>query len=105
VEVKEITIQAINPDQMKPEDIFTWLEQFSFIRYGERNRIDPSKTDDPRYPSGLDESPIDWYTFLHVPSQYYDQNCVIIGEEMYEKLKAAFKEKIHLKENKKDAES
>jgi len=90
MEVKKVTIQVVNYGQMKPEDIFTWLEQFSFIRYGTRNHIDPSKSDDPRYPSERDESPVDWYTFLQVPSQYYDQNCIIIGEEIYEKLKAAY---------------
>jgi len=88
--IKEVTIQCISFGEMKPEDVFTWFELFSFHRYGVRHKIDPKKTDDPRYPSERDESPIDWYTSLDVPSQYYDRDCIIIDEEQYEKIKAAF---------------
>jgi hypothetical protein len=91
MEVKEVTIQAIDLNNLKPEDVFTWLELFSFKRYGVRHHLDPSKTDDPRYPSECDESPVDWYTHLGVPSQYYDRNCIIIDEERYEQIKAAFR--------------
>ena len=89
----EVKIQAIDFDNLKPEDVFNWLELFTFKRYGERYHVDPSKRDDPRYPAERDESPIDWYTHLAVPSRCYDKTMVIIDEEMYEKIKAAFLKK------------
>lgn len=90
MEVKEVKLIAIDFDTMKPEDVFTWLEQFGFYRYGEKIFIDPKKSDDPRYPSENDNSPIDWYTFLQVPSQYYDETMFIIRKSDFERIKMAF---------------
>lgn len=90
MEVKEVSITAINFKNLKPEDVFKWLEMFSFNRYGERHFIDPKKGDDPRYPSERDGSPPDWYTFLQVTSNCYDRDMIIIDEETYEKIKKAF---------------
>jgi len=88
--IKSVTVQTINFKKMKPEDVFKWLELFSFKRYGERNWIDPKKADDPRYPAEKDQSPPGYYTHLSVPSHYYDQTCVIISEATFLKIKEAF---------------
>ena len=87
---KEVTIQAIDFNNLKPKDVFKWLEQFGFHRYGVRYHVDPSKRDDPRYPAEQDESPIGWYTHLTVPRQYYDENVFIIRESDFERIKEAF---------------
>jgi len=88
--IKELSVTAIDFNELKPEDVFKWLELFSFKRYGVRHKLDPKKTDDPRYPSERDESPIGWYTSLDVPSQYYDRTCIIIDEEHYNRIKKTF---------------
>ena len=98
----KVSIQAIDFKQMKPEDVFKWLELFSFKRYGEKYYIDPKKRVDPRYPVEIDESPPDWYTHLAVPSHYFNRNCIIIDEEQYNRIKENF---IHLNGGQKDEAS
>ena len=90
MEVKEVTVTAINYRHLKPEDIFKWLEKFGFLRYGERYNVDPSKRDDPRYPAERDESPPGWYTHLSIPSQYYDRTMFIIDKKQFDRLKEAY---------------
>ena len=94
MEVNEISITAIKFSDIKPEDVFVWLEEFAFKRYGVRYYIDPSKRDDPRYPAERDKSSIDWYTHLAIPSQHYNRTMIIIDEELFNKIKQAFSKSI-----------
>jgi len=87
MEVKEVSITKIDFDEMLPADVFTWLEEFGFKRYGAKYHVDPSKRDDPRYPAEQDESPVGWYTHLAVPSYCYDKTMFIIDYETFEKIK------------------
>jgi len=90
--MSEITVTAVDYRNMKPEDVFEWLELFLFRRYACKYHVDPKKRDDPRYPAEQDESPIGWYTHINVPSRFYGKNVVIMDEELYEKIKHRFKE-------------
>ena len=90
MKVKEVSITKVDFDSLKAEDVFKWLEQFGFHRYGVRHHIDPSKSDDPRYPSERDESPIGWYTHLGIPSQYYNETMFIIRKSDFERIKKAY---------------
>ncbi len=96
MEVKKITIQAINPDQMKPEDVFKWIEQFSFKRRVLNRWLDPGKSE--KYVEWMEDSktPAQLFPAMVVPEFYHRKVMVLIEEEKYEKLKAAFKETIRL---------
>ena len=91
IEVKEVTIQCINFNEMKPEDVFTWLEQFSFKRRVLNKWIDHKKSEkfkdwmeDPTTEPGLSPAVI-------IPYYHHRKVIIIIEEEMYEKIKAAFR--------------
>ena len=89
--IKEVSITAIDYNQLKPEDVFKWLEQFSFKRYVEKNYIIPSKSIDPRYPEGcVGDSPEGLYTSMIVPYYLYDKTLIIISEDEYDRIKQAF---------------
>ena len=88
--MEEISIIPIDFNNLKPEDVFKWLEEFGFHRYGVRHIIDPKKSDDPRYPSEYDNSPVGWYTHLGIPQQYYDETMFIIKKSDFERIKEAF---------------
>ena len=90
MEVKEVSITTINYRHLKPEDVFKWLEQFGFLRYGCNYNVDPSKRDDPRYPAERDQSPVGWYTHLGIPGQYYNRTMFIIDKEQFDTIKQAF---------------
>lgn len=97
--ISEITIIPIDFNNLKPEDVFKWLEEFGLHRYGQRYYVDPKKRDDPRYPAEKDGSPIGWYTHLGVPQQYYDETMFIIKKSDFERIKEAFlSSKLNLQE-------
>ncbi len=91
-----ISIIKIDFNTLKPEDVFEWLEQFGFKRYGVRYYVDPSKRDDPRYPAELDESPVGFYTKLSVTDNCYDKTMFIIDVDTFKKIKNSFEK--HFKE-------
>jgi len=86
-----ISITSLDYNEIKPENIFAWLELFAFKRYGENIYTNPKEVDDPRYDVKNDNSPIDWYTYAQLPSQYYGKTVLIIDLEQYEKIKEKFK--------------
>lgn len=88
--MEEITIIPIDFNNLKPEDVFKWLEEFGFHRYGVRNYIDPSKSEDSRYPREYDNSPAGLYTSVIIPQQYYDETMFIIKKSDFERIKEAF---------------
>lgn len=90
MKVTEISIIPINFNNLKPEDVFKWLEEFGFHRYGVRHHIDPSKSDDPRYPREYVTSPAGLYTSVIIPKQYYDEDIFIIRNSEFEEIKTAF---------------
>ena len=87
-----IHITTLDYNKISEENVFEWLELFAFKRYGCKYYVNPKERDDPRYPAKTDESPIDWYTHVNIPERFYDRNVVIIDEELYEKIKAKYKE-------------
>ena len=86
----EVSITAIDFNEMKPEDVFKWIEQFSFTRHVLNHWMDYKKSEkfvewmeDPTIEPGLCPSVI-------VPYYYHRKNIVILTEEMYDKIKTAF---------------
>lgn len=90
MEVKEVTIQCINIDEMKPEDVFKWLEQFSFKRHVLNHWLDPKKSE--KFKEWMEDStlPAQLFPCVIVPEHHHRKNIVIIEESMYQKIKAAF---------------
>ena len=90
MKIKEVTIQCIDFTQMKPEDVFTWIEQFSFKRRVLNKWIDTKKSE--KYVEWMEDSTLDPQLFpaMIIPEYHHRKVMVIIEEEMYEKLKVAF---------------
>jgi len=88
--IKEVKITRIDFNQMKPEDVFTWLEQFSFKRHVLNKWIDIKKSE--KFLEWMEDSTLDPQLFsaVIVPDFHHRKNLVIIEEEMYEKIKSAF---------------
>jgi len=98
--IKEVSITAIDFNQLKPEDVFKWLEQFGFLRYVEKNYIIPSKSIDPRYPPDyVSDSPEGLYTSMIVPQSDYNQTMFIIRKYDFDRIKESFEESLQKQRN------
>jgi len=97
--IKEVSITAIDFNNLKSEDVFEWLEQWGFKRFVAEEYIIPSKGVDPRlkYP---DNSPEGLYTAVIVPNYHKGKFIWIIDFEMFEKIKSYFQQSL-LKETEK----
>lgn len=102
MEVKKVTVQALNYNQMNPEDIFKWIEQFSFKRRVLNHWMDPGKSE--KYVEWMEDNktPAQLFPGMIVPTHHHREVMVLIEERMYEKLKAAFKENIRKVKPKED---
>lgn len=90
MEIKEVTIQCINFNDMKPEDVFKWIEQFSFKRHVLNHWIDPKKSE--KFTEWMEDStlPAQLFPAVIIPEYHHRKNIVILEESMYEKIKGAF---------------
>jgi len=97
--IKEVSITAIDFNNLKSEDVFVWLEKFGFKRFVAEEYIIPSKGVDPRliWP---DESPEGLYPSIIVPEYHKGKFLWIIDYEMFEKIKSYFQQSL-LKETEK----
>ena len=93
--VRDISITAIDFTQMKPENVFEWLELFGFNRYPLEYYLEPQKITDPRYahrfnPLGKREIKGDMTPMMIVPYYYYGETMFIIRQSEYDRIKEVF---------------
>ena len=99
MKVKEVSITAIDFNNLKPEDVFKWLDQWGFKRFVAQEYIIPSKSVDPRliWPN---ESPEGLYHAIIVPDYHKGKFLWMIDLEMFEKIKSYFESAFATNEDK-----
>ena len=91
--IKSVSVEAIDFNNLKPEDLFKWLEKFGFKRYVSKKYIIPSKGEDPRliWP---DESPEGLYSSVIIPEYNLGKTLFIIPMDQLDKIREAFESSI-----------
>ncbi len=98
-DITEVSVVAIDFNQMKPEDVFKWLKEFGYHRYPIVYRLEDQTVKDPRYVhernlngerevKGMDA------TMMIVPSYYFNKTMFLIDQETLDKIKKAFEHAI-----------
>ena len=93
--IKEISVTAIDFNNLNPEDVFKWLELFGFYRYPIEYHIESQKVTDKRYahrfnPLGKREIKGGLSPMMIVPFYDVNETMFIIRKEQYEKIKEYF---------------
>ena len=87
--IKEASLTKIDFNNLKPEDVFSWLEQFGFWRYVSEQYIIPNKSVDPRLIKP-DESPAGLYLGIIVPQFNLHEAVFVIRSDLFHKIKNAY---------------
>ena len=97
--IESISVEKIDFNDLKPEDVFKWLMKLGFKRYVTKQYIIPSKGEDPRliWP---DESPEGLYTSVVVPEYNLGKTLFIIPMEQLDRIREVFESQICEKEEK-----
>ena len=87
--IKSVSVEAIDFNNLKPEDLFKWLEKFGFKRYVSKKYIIPSKGEDPRliWPDG---SPEGLYSSVIIPEYNLGKTLFIIPMEQFDRIHEVF---------------
>ena len=87
--IKSVSVEAIDFNNLKPEDVFKWLEKFGFKRRVSKKYIIPSKGENPQliWP---DESPEGLYTSVIVPEFNLGKTLFIISMDQLDRIREAF---------------
>ena len=98
IEIKEISITAVDFNQMKPEDVFKWLERLSFKRRVLNHWIDTKKSE--KFVEWMEDSTLEprLYTSVIIPDYHHRKVIIIIEEEYYNKIKELFEQKMSKEE-------
>ncbi len=91
--IKSVSVEAINFNNLKPEDVFKWLEKFGFKRRVTKKYIIPSKGEDPKliWPDG---SPEGLYPSVIVPKFNLGKTLFIIPMEQLDRIREVFESQI-----------
>ena len=94
---ESISIESVDFNNLKPEDVFEWIMKFGSKRYVAKQYIIPSKGEDPRliYP---DDSPKGLYPTVIVPDYNLGKTLFIIPVDQLDKIRAIFESQISKKE-------
>lgn len=101
--IKEVSVTAIDYNNLKPEDVFKWLELFGFHRYPIEYHLESQKVTDQRYahrfnPLGKREIKGGTCPMMIVPWYDVNETMFIIRESEYDRIKKAFLEKTSAEE-------